>query len=114
MINRSLEGFTANIDTESPPSILTLSSNRQNPSIHNPALKSQTAQPGRPKTKSSKPIPRLKSASEVGSDICNKKRKFICTNEDCGNEYKSSSALGTHKKGCKAKAVYSKENLDEY
>ncbi len=112
-LNRPLEAFTANMETGSPPLSMSSSSSSQNPSTTNPALMSQAPQLGRPKSRTTKPTERMRSKSEVVSDICNKKRKFLCHNKDCSKEYSSASALGFHKKKCHNGVTYEKEALDE-
>jgi hypothetical protein len=111
-LNRPLEALTANMGTGSPPWSMSSSSSSQNPSTTNPALMSQAPQLGRPKSTSTKPRERMKSQTEVVSDICKKKRKFRCPNKDCVKEYSSASALGFHKKKCKTGVAYEKEALD--
>ena len=111
-LNRPLEALSANMGTGSPPLSMSSSSSSQNPSTTNPALMSQAPPLGRPKSRSTKPTERMKAQSEVVSDICKKKRKFLCPNKDCGKEYSSASALGVHKKRCKTGVACEKEALD--
>jgi len=111
-LNRPLEALTANMETGSPPLSMSSSSSSQNPSTTNPFLMSQAPQLGRPKSRSTKPTERMKDKSEVVSDICKKKRKYLCPTKDCGKEYSSASALGFHKKSCKTRVAYEKEALD--